>query len=352
MKGKMLDKKIEIGIFHGKPNFHRTFRWMAAMLRRGYPLPDIIETLSELPGGSSAWMRRAFSRVREGASLEEAMCRGKGKPAPAIYRAFIETGEKNNILPQSISIACEIEDPKRLEIVMLNIEILLYYLGFGLFAFLAIIFVMLMKIIPVFANLFSDIGHTLPSSTLLLMNFAQWFRTYFYTFIAVPAIVIPICYRLWKKSGPRIFDKFPILGKAAKYSSQWKLAYGMGSLMKHGVAVDAALDTMGGALNIPSLSQAAERVRANLQEGKNLSEILKYDAAVPDGVKWAVALGEARGDVPGALIRLGEVYREREAYLLGRISSAIEIALIFTLSIIIGMAVIPMYLPLFSISVL
>ncbi len=339
-------------LFKGDMNLF--YRLTAGMLHRGYPLPEILESLAEAHSDDwlhKRWLCKLASHVREGLMLSKAMQKRWIFVHPAIV-AFIEVGEKYSILPQALTIACELNDSKKAhkqKITPLpkeDITINLIIASVSLIIFLG-------YVAPAYQDMFTALEHTIPELTLLIIDFSNWIKFNFkgLIFMILCSIIFITCYPSWLyrwKFIFRLLEMIPFAGRIFHYSLWWKVLYGAGSLLQLGVPLDETFAVMGKGLKMPALAAVAGRISARLRQGIEPGNAIMAEKIFPDGMRWAVAIAETNGDIPNALVNVGTMYRELRETLLARFISVFSVLLIMIMVVIVGVLVVSMYLPIFA----
>jgi type IV pilus assembly protein PilC len=322
-------------------------RWMIGMLRLGSPLPNILESLADVTSEYHGWLLKMSQHAREGITLSGAL-KKDNVYLPGIYKAFIKTGEAYNILPQALTIAGELRSSQWPPSQKGKF---IYFLLYFLFIGFMLTFIFSIFVIPVFTDMFASFGSSLPYLTQISSEISRILLKYgwiFMIFIIIAYLGLSIWNRYIWSYILRLFMFIPVVGKLAKLSWQWKIFYGLGSLMREGVPLDKALGTLGRGLNIPFLRKAEERVALLSEQGVDPFDILKRENIFSKDIKWALSFSDPGKDLYLNLIKIGERYREILGIQLTRFVSFYHIFFLIILFVIIGFMVISMYLPLFE----
>jgi type IV pilus assembly protein PilC len=245
-------RTIELPILARGSERGQLYRWMAGMLRRGYPLPRILEALAGVSRRHRIWFLALAQQAREGIPLSQAMKKGWGY-APPIVRELVETGEKRNVLAQALTLACELIDPERPSDQKADLKTPSIYFGAVLAITLMTVSVLLIYVVPVFAKMFVDAGGALPLPTQVIISFSTWITKEYgalYLLFGAAILVIGLWLALKWDRADQLLERLPWLGRVFRYSRWWKIAYGMGTLMQEGVPLDEALATLGKGLRM------------------------------------------------------------------------------------------------------
>ncbi|MCP4687220.1 MAG: hypothetical protein GY859_04160 [Desulfobacterales bacterium] len=335
------------------------FRLMAGMLAKGFPLPQVLESLADISPGDRTWLNKMAARARDGNTLSD-IIRQNHAPATPMVKSCIATGEKYNILPRTLALACELDDKKQPRNQRVNYEhamILWIYIVIMLIVFsVSTIFVL-----PVFEEMYTNFGAELPAGTMILASAGEWIRK-----SAIPiafALLAAILFnclgldRVARLLGTTkvyrisnlffwFLEKIPLVGKGVRFLRWWRPIYGAGTLFQMGVPLEEAIQTMADGLFRPSLFTAGERIARRLEEGRDPADAITGETAFPSDLKWMIA--GAGAELPRALIRMGNAYRDMGNLALRRIVFVADQLIILSILFIGALMVILQYLPIFK----
>jgi type IV pilus assembly protein PilC len=219
----------------------------------------------------------------------------------------------------------------------------------------AVLIGMVLFIIPIFADMFTDLGGELPALTQFMIDLSDAMRSYWYLMIAIP-IVVTVAFRKWKSTdrGGLMWDtiklRFPMrIGDIVRKIAVARFARTLGTLTASGVPILQALDitarTAGNRVISDPMAEVAERVR----EGQPLATPLARTGVFPVMVTQMLSVGEETGAVDSMLHKLADFYDDEVATMLKSLTSIIEPLMMIGVGCIVGLVVISMYLPMFKI---
>ncbi len=327
-------------------------RLMAGMLKRSYPLPEIFKSLAQAFPHFARLMPRAFRHTNEGMLLSEAI-KKSGLPAPSIVDTMIETGEKHNILPQALELACKLDDPIQFKKERTRASQFISYISAVGISIIMILILLFIEIVPVLEEMFSSTGGQLPEMTLFVIDCANWVQNHIiivilFFFIIFAMFVVSPYWICRHERLCRTIEVIPIAGPVLYYSRWWKALYGTGVLIQAGMNIDGSIDAMGKGRNMPILSVASLRIASRLERGFEPVEALKDEKIFPKRLGWVLSIAADNSDISYALKNMGSIYREIAVTRMNRIISfsyAISIMLFVLLG---GFILFSMYLPMFT----
>jgi type IV pilus assembly protein PilC len=223
-------------------------------------------------------------------------------------------------------------------------------------AAIGILSFMLLKIIPKFADIFTDLldGESLPPLTLFVINLSGALqRRWVFFVIGYFAIWAGVKMARKTQRGRFILDriklKAPLFGPLFVRTSVARFARTLGTLLSSGVPVLQALnivrDTAGNAV----VEGAIQTVHDSVKEGDTMSMPMESSGVFPSMVVSMVDVGEETGALPEMLMKVADGYDEEVDAAVEGLTSIIEPVMIVFLAAIIGTIVIAMFVPLISI---
>jgi type IV pilus assembly protein PilC len=346
---KIVGRYIKLQSLFPHSKQKRLLAQMAGMLRRGYPLSRILESLAGVSHKYRQWLLRMARQVREGATLSMAM-KKDWVAVPPIVGSLVDVGEKQGALPKILTLACELNDPDQLPGQRFKLfGLTLYFFFVGVF----LLGMVMVLVVPVFEEMFASFGRGLPYLTQLTVGVSRTVGRYSLPLVLVftAAFVLIRCHARWVYRWRLLYgivERIPLAGRYFRYSRWWKMLYGLGGLMKAGVPLEDAVKAMGRGLRMPAMVQASDRISTRLAQGMDLAEALRAEKIFPTGISWAVAVAEAGGDIPDTLVTLGAAYRGLAQGLMGRLAAGINVLILLVIVWTICGIIVSMYLPIFG----
>ncbi len=329
-------------------------RQLSTMVNAGLPLLDSLRTLYdqiENPGFQNV-VSDVVSQVESGNSFAEAIT-----THPKIFGSFfinmVRAGEASGELAEIlIRIADYLESVNSLR---RKVKMAMIYPSIISIMAVLITLVLLLKVIPIFEDIYNDLGATLPLPTQVLILISTILRRWFLLIIAGVVVGLVFLGRFKKtERGREIFDrvklKIPIFGQLFHKVAISRFSRTLGTLIKSGVPILGSLDIVkqvsGNKMIESALDVAAERIR----EGKSIEDPLSKSGVFPPMVVKMVAVGEKSGRLEEMLEKVSAYYDEQVSTMVAGLASLIEPLLIALLGVVIGGIVMCMFLPIFRLS--
>lgn len=329
-------------------------RQLATMIASGLSLLRALYVLEEQTEAPK--LKHAIIAVRHdveaGLALSQALAKHP-KIFNDLFVAMVRAGETGGNLEEVLErVAIQLEKDDNLKRTVRSAMV--YPVLIGVFAVLVLIG-MILFIIPVFANIFKDLGGDLPALTQFMITLSDAMRSYWYLMILVPIVLVAI-FRKWKSTdrGQYMWDsiklRFPMrVGDIVRKIAVARFARTLGTLTASGVpilqAIDITAKTAGNRVISDPMGEVAERVR----EGQPLATPLARTGVFPVMVTQMLSVGEETGAVDTMLHKLADFYDDEVATMLKSLTSIIEPMMMIGVGCIVGVVVISMYLPMFKI---
>jgi len=328
-------------------------RQFSVMIDAGLPLVQCLEILAGQQENQTFQKVLVGTRgsVEGGATLSAAM-RQYPKVFDALYVNMVEAGETGGILDTILQrLSTYIEKNVKLQRAVRSA--LVYPIGVLSIAGI-VITLLLWKVVPVFATLFTSLGVDLPLPTRIVIGLSNFVGSIFGFLILVVLGGIIFGLKVWygTKQGKFAIDtvilKLPVLGILMRKIAVARFTRTLGTLISSGVPILEGLDITAKTSGNAVIERALQKVRKSLEEGKSLTEPLKESEVFPGMVTQMIGVGEQTGAMDAMLQKIADFYEEEVDSAVKDLLTALEPMMIVFLGLIVGGVVISMYLPLFS----
>ncbi len=212
---------------------------------------------------------------------------------------------------------------------------------------------LLMFVIPTFSSIFSGFGAELPFITQIMIDLSFGLRKYWYLVIGAPVVVFFLIKQYRKTDiGQRNMDaismKLPVFGLLLKKVAVAKFTRTLGTLIKSGVPILQALETVAKTSGNRVIEIAIMTARESVKEGERIAVQLKKANIFPPMVIQMVAIGEETGNLDTMLAKIADFYDQEVDTAVKALTSMIEPIIIVVMGLVIGFIVIAMFLPMFE----
>ncbi len=212
---------------------------------------------------------------------------------------------------------------------------------------------LIMGVIPTFKKIFEGFGAELPMLTQIMIDLSDFLRGFWYIVVATPfAIFFGLKQYRATESGRKTIDqlvlKLPIFGMILKKVSVAKFTRTFGTLVKSGVPILQALETVAKTAGNRVIEIAIMSARDAVKEGERIAVPLKKANIFPPMVIQMVAIGEETGNLDAMLTKIADFYDQEVDNAVKGLTSMIEPIIIVLMGAVIGFIVIAMFLPMFE----
>jgi type IV pilus assembly protein PilC len=328
-------------------------RQFSVMLDAGLPLVQCLEIL----GGQEE--NRAFatmindvrSDVESGASIADAM-KKHPKAFDNLFVNMVAAGEAGGILDVILQrLSSYIEKAVKLNS---QVKAALIYPVAVLVIAAVVVFIILWKVIPVFAQLFSGLGGEMPLLTRIVIGASNFVGRYFiFIFMIIGAGMVAIQRYHNTYRGRRVLDglllKIPIIGMLLRKIAVARFCRTLATLTASGVPILDGLEITAKTAGNAIIEDAVMAVRKSVEEGKTISEPLADTKVFPAMVVQMINVGEQTGALDQMLSKIADFYEDEVDTAVSGMMKLIEPLMISILGVVIGTIVAAMYLPLYSI---
>jgi type IV pilus assembly protein PilC len=349
-------KEIKFSLPFGKKVKQRSIaiftRQLATMIDAGLPLVQSLEILSSQQDHKlfKNILREIREDVEGGSTFAGAL---KKHPATFddLYTNLVVAGEEGGILDTIlIRLATYIE---KAEALKKKVKSALVYPSTIVGVAVVVVAILMIFVIPVFEQMFSSAGQTLPLPTLIVITMSKIIKKY--VVIIVPILIfLGFLLRKYHQSdnGKALIDrlllKLPVFGSLFQKISVARFSRTLGTLVSSGVPILDGLTIVSKTSGNRAVETAILNARSSIREGETIAEPLGRSGMFPPMVIQMISVGESTGALDSMLSKIADFYEEEVDVAVGNLTSLLEPLLMVFLGVVIGGVVISMYLPIFQ----
>ena len=328
---------------------------LATMVKAGLP---VLETIGILKNQTKTWyfrqvLKDIYKNLSEGNTIFSAF---SNHPTvfDNIYLNMIGAGEQSGALDDFLIKLAEMIEKK--EKIIKGLKKAFTYPVIVVVIALGISVFMLMKVIPIFQEMYAGMGVDLPGFTQLLIDISEFLRTpseggVFF----VLSIAFFIGFRtsinksyFVRKKWHTLTLKLPLFGPLILKSAMANLSLVMANLLKAGVPVVRVLEICTQASNNVVIQEGVENVKREVLTGQELSILFGRNPLFPQELSQLMAVGERTGQLDEMLSSIANFYEEEFDSAVATLSAAIEPIMIVLVGGIVATLLLGMYMPIFS----
>ena len=309
-------------------------RAMAALLGAGIPLAKALGTATAIThGATTEAVEDIRARIARGDSLTAAIA-SHPRLFSTLYVGVVRAGERSGNLPGSFAaLATQLEREERLRARLLSASI---YPVILTVASVAAVVVLVLFVLPRFAELLEATRATLPRSTATVLAIADgvrgtWPALAGVAVLAAAGVMLGLRTDTGRRMGAGMVLRAPIAGTLRRYTLAARFSRVLGVLLAGGAPLLIALDDALQSLADPLARQDVARIRARVRDGMALNAAIAAGTLFPPLLARLVAVGEEAGRLEEFLTRTADICEDKAERLLQRLIALIEPALIIGL---------------------
>jgi len=327
-------------------------RQLATMIDAGLAMVQSLQALAEQT--SNKVMRDIIkdvcTRVESGDSFSEALQKHP-KCFNRLYVCMVAAGEKGGLLAEILArLATYLENTARLRKKVKSA--MMYPTVVTVVAILITIF-LLVKVVPVFGEIFKSFGAELPAPTQFLVSLSNVVKSYLlFLLLGGGAVVYGWFYFIKTPTGRLFWDKhrirLPVFGSIAHKLCLARFTRTLASLIRSGVPILEVLNIVSQTVGNVVMEKAIRVAAGDIERGENISTALGKHEVFPSMIIRMITAGEQTGKIDNMLERISDFMDDEIETTLAGLTALIEPILIVFLGVVVGGMVICMFLPIFK----
>lgn len=329
-------------------------RQLATMIDAGLAMVQSLQALGEQTTNKVMrdTIKDVTQRVESGDSFSQALLKHP-KIFNKLYVCMVDAGEKGGLLAEILArLATFLENTARLR---KKVKSAMMYPTVVTFVAITITIFLLVKVVPVFGEIFSGFGAKLPAPTQFLIDLSEWLKSNLIILIPAAGMVIYgwLAY-IKTKQGREFWDRtriqLPIFGVIAHKICLARFTRTLASLIRSGVPILEVLSIVANTVGNVVMEKAIRVAMTDIEKGDGISNALAKHPVFPVMIIRMMTAGEQTGKIDSMLERIADFLDEEIETTLAGLTSLIEPLLIVFLGVVVGGIVIAMFLPIFKMS--
>jgi type IV pilus assembly protein PilC len=326
---------------------------LLALVKAGLPILQSFDIMLERQKDTR--FREVLTDIRDklksGVSLSDAFA-FYGDAFPPIYSTSLRAGERSGdlegVLKRFLRYQKIIVNLRKKVIGALIYPTVLIILS------ATMVFVMLTKVIPKFAEFYAGFGAELPWFTTFMIKVATTLNNNL-VFVVIGLAAAIILFRRWASTtGRLLWDRFklrvPLLGGILHRFGIMQFTQSLGTLLSGGTPMVPSIEIASQSVTNQDIARKIAGIVQNVREGEPLWRSLEGTGAVSDLAVEMIKVGESTGALTEMLANVSEFYDEEIEARLQRVVAAIEPLILVFMGIVIALLLYAFYLPLFQLS--
>lgn len=343
--GKKAIKPLDIAIFT---------RQMATMMKAGVPLVQSFEIVAD--GVDNIALKELILTIREdvaaGGGFANSL-RKHPKYFDDLFCNLVDSGEQSGALETMLDRIALYKE--KTEAIKAKIKKAMTYPIAVVLVAVVVTGILLVKVVPQFAETFSNFGAELPAFTLFVMGLSELVQKWWFI-IVLGAIAAGFVFKEAKMrskafaaSVDRLVLKLPVVGEIIYNSIIARFARTLSTTFAAGVPLIDALDSVAGATGSAPYYDAVQKVREEVSTGLQLNVSMRTKNMFPAMLLQMTAIGEESGALDEMLDKVATFYEEAVDNMVDNLTSLLEPLIMAVLGVLVGGLMVAMYLPIFQI---
>ena len=328
---------------------------LATMVKGGVPLLKAINSITdEVKNPIFRSTLDEISRsVKGGESLSGGFKRFSNLFNP-LFVSMIEAGEKVGSLDTMLErLSAYLQSRDRLNKKIITA---LTYPVFVIAFFIIAVGVMTIFLVPRFRAIYSGLGAQLPLITQIVFGFSDMVIKNIWAVVLITFIAVFFVRGYFFKSsrGRRMRDNIaigmPVFGGVVKNAALSKFSRTLATLLSQGIPIVTSLELVSKSSGNIVIEEAVNKIKSLIMDGESIPEAMKKAQIFPSLMIQMVTVGVEAGSLPELLDKTADFYEDRVSDFVATLTSMVEPVMIVSLGLVIGIFIIAMYMPIFSLS--
>lgn len=328
-------------------------RQIATMMRSGITLIESFDIVAE--GLDNQNMKSLVLSIKQdveaGESLTDAL---KKHPQhfDNLFCSLVEAGEKSGKTEQMLDRIATYKEKN--EMLRLKVKKAMKYPITVILASLVVTVILLLKVIPVFSDLFSSFGGDLPAFTQMIVDASEFTKNNWVMGTIILVVAYILISRAFAKSialqhiMQRLSLRAPIVGGLINKAIIARFSSTLSTTFAAGVPMIDALESAGKACSNIAYEEVVSDVRLDVIDGQQMHFAMKVSGMFPAMAIQMTSIGEESGELEKMLDKVASFYEAEVDAAVDGLTSMLEPLIMCVLGILVGGLVVAMYLPIFQ----
>ena len=327
---------------------------LSSMIRTGLPLLESLNIIADTSENIS--IRYSFKEIASGISKGSTMSEMLDKYPEVfneMYRALVNAGETAGLLPNTLDRQAKLLES--LAKIKGQIKSALAYPSAIAILTVIIVFIMMLFVIPIFVDIYDQSGAPLPGITQFLINLSDQLRTIEFYLKAVPSgLAIYLFYKYLSSRSSVIWWyhktllQLPITKDLVTKSCLANFSRTLSSLNSAGVPILESLTIAKKTLKNRIFTRIIENAYIDIQAGNPMHKAFDKESVIPIMFTSMFRIGEETGELSEMITKLADFYEDEVSSSVKSLTSIMEPLMIIFVAVFVGIILIAMYLPMFS----
>jgi type IV pilus assembly protein PilC len=328
-------------------------RQLATMMKAGVPLVQSFEIVAE--GIDNPAMREVVLGIKgevEGGNTFSGALRKYPKHFDELFCSLVASGEQSGALETMLDRVAIYKEKS--ELLKMKIKKAMKYPMAVVAVAIIVTIILMVKVVPVFQDLFQSFGADLPAFTKMVVDMSKWMQQWWWAVIIGGGLAIGGLIE-FKNRSEKFRDfldkavlKLPIFGDLVYKAIIARFARTLATTFAAGVPLIDALESTAGATGNVLFRKACMQIKDDVSTGQQLQFAMRTTNLFPPMALQMVAIGEESGALDGMLDKVATHFEQEVDNAVDGLTSLMEPLIMAVLGVLVGGLVIAMYLPIFQ----
>lgn len=329
-------------------------RQVAMLLRAGSGIVPALQAIRRQLRSArhQSVLQQLTTDMEEGIPLANALRRFP-RTFDSVYCAIVAAGEASGALPAMFERLAGIVGKQRAMrkkvIGAFTYPVLLTVMC------IKILLVMLLFVVPRFADMFVQLGVEAPSSTKMLLAAGTFLRGYWYALVGGFALLVVGL--IWALRTPRgrmwladIQTDIPLIGRLRRLLIQAQVLRTMGTLIESKVSLLEVIELVRSSTTNWRFQRLFGAIEEAVTGGGRMSTAFEQSGLLEPYICQAVSTGEDSGNIGGALTYCADTLDESNTELVAVVTRLVEPLILIGMGLVVGAVAVALFLPLFDLT--
>lgn len=327
-------------------------RQMATMMKAGVPLVQSFEIVSD--GTEKPRMKELVDSIKNDVASGSGLAPSLAKHSrhfDDLFCSLVASGEDSGTLETMLDRVATYKE--KTEQLKAKIRKAMTYPMAVLTVAIAVTIILLVKVVPTFAETFRGFGSELPAFTLFVMRISEFVQAWWYI-IVIGLVAAAFAFREAKFRSVKFAEfldkvalKLPIFGTIVHDAVVARFSRTLATTFAAGVPLVDALESTAGAAGNAIYARAIRQIKDDVTTGSTLYSSIKTTNLFPNMLLQMVSIGEESGSLDDMLDKVANHYEEAVDNAVDNLSSLMEPMIMSILGVLVGGLLVAMYLPIF-----
>ncbi|PRD38225.1 UNVERIFIED_CONTAM: tapC [Trichonephila clavipes] len=328
-------------------------RQIATMLGAGVPLVQSIDLIANGSDNKSlrTLMQKISVKIQAGLPLSDTL-REHPKYFDDLYCDLVKSGEQSGALDKIFDRIAIYKE--KAEALKSKIKKAMFYPAAVVVVAGIVTSILLIFVVPQFAEIFGSFGAELPGFTLFVLGISELMQKYWWVVLGAIIVAGYLTGKAYnnnlrfRTACDAMLLKAPVFGMILNKAAVARYARTLSTTFAAGVPLIEALESAAGASGNEIYKKAILDVRDEVSSGNQMHFAMKQTDRFPEMVIQMVSIGEESGSLDSMLSKVANIYEQEVDDAVDGLTALLEPMIMAVLGVVIGGLIIAMYLPIFQ----